>query len=93
MPNMRSMERVISLTPIASLQVQGKVILRKAIIVYSRKSPFGFDDSVPGSPASRAGTSPRYSEVISLIISQDTTLSVPLTEVLPNKKPSQDLIP
>ncbi|KAI3724685.1 hypothetical protein L2E82_36471 [Cichorium intybus] len=26
-----------------------------------KKSPFGFDDSVPGSPASRAGTSPRYS--------------------------------
>nr|GEU50408.1 epidermal growth factor receptor substrate 15-like 1 [Tanacetum cinerariifolium] len=28
---------------------------------FQKKSPFGFDDSVPGSPASRAGTSPRYS--------------------------------
>ncbi|KAJ9541858.1 hypothetical protein OSB04_028364 [Centaurea solstitialis] len=28
---------------------------------FQKKSPFGFDDSVPGSPASRAATSPRYS--------------------------------
>ncbi|KAK9073645.1 hypothetical protein SSX86_006239 [Deinandra increscens subsp. villosa] len=28
---------------------------------FQSKSPFGFDDSVPGSPASRAATSPRYS--------------------------------
>ncbi|KAI3808278.1 hypothetical protein L1987_24227 [Smallanthus sonchifolius] len=28
---------------------------------FQKKSPFGFDDSVPGSPASRATTSPRYS--------------------------------
>ncbi|PWA52248.1 hypothetical protein CTI12_AA457940 [Artemisia annua] len=28
---------------------------------FQKKSPFGFDDSVPGSSASRAGTSPRYS--------------------------------
>ncbi|XP_076951806.1 uncharacterized protein LOC143625325 [Bidens hawaiensis] len=28
---------------------------------FQTKSPFGFDDSVPGSPASRAATSPRYS--------------------------------
>ena len=34
---MRSMERVISLTPIALLQVQGKVIPHKAVTVSSRK--------------------------------------------------------
>ncbi|KAK1406680.1 hypothetical protein QVD17_42202 [Tagetes erecta] len=28
---------------------------------FHTKSPFGFDESVPGSPASRAATSPRYS--------------------------------
>nr|XP_043631734.1 actin cytoskeleton-regulatory complex protein pan1 [Erigeron canadensis] len=28
---------------------------------FQKKTPFGFDDSVPGSPASRAATSPRYS--------------------------------
>ncbi|MFS8006213.1 putative EH domain, EF-hand domain, EF-hand domain pair, EF-Hand 1, calcium-binding protein [Helianthus anomalus] len=28
---------------------------------FQTKSPFGFDDSVPGSPASRAANSPRYS--------------------------------
>ena len=28
---------------------------------FQKKSPFGFDDSIPGSPASQAGTSPRYS--------------------------------
>ncbi|KAI3797193.1 hypothetical protein L1987_32447 [Smallanthus sonchifolius] len=28
---------------------------------FQTKTPFGFDDSVPGSPASRAATSPRYS--------------------------------
>lgn len=30
---------------------------------FQKKTPFGFDDSVPGSPASRAATSPRYSNV------------------------------